>query len=158
MSDQSPKSHFEEIRDFHTKFELSYEDGPRDLPDDMKLFRIGFMIEELAEYANASGFLRIGKSLEDIHEHIVEKSHWMLKKHDESVNLEVQFDSLIDLEYVLLGTSYLHGFRHNEGWNRVHAANMQKVLVENIEDSKRKSKYDIVKPRGWKAPVLKDLL
>lgn len=44
---------FEYIRQFHWMFDLAYEDGPRDLPDDLRDFRIQFMYEELKEYCDA---------------------------------------------------------------------------------------------------------
>jgi predicted HAD superfamily Cof-like phosphohydrolase len=44
-----------------------------------------------------------------------------------------------------------------EGWNRVHAANMQKVKGTQ-EISKRNSPYDVVKPKDWTPPDLSDLV
>lgn len=70
----------------------------------------------------------------------------------------MQFDALIDLAYVVLGTAHLQGFDFEEGWRRVHAANMSKVRARRKSDSKRKSKFDVVKPEGWQAPVLTDLI
>lgn len=155
MSDQS---YFQDIADFHMKFELSYDqNNPRELPNDIALFRIGFMCEELAEYAQASGFVNIARSLNDLHEHIKENKRWVVNRL-EMRNVEVQFDSLIDLVYVALGTDYLHGFNFDKGWDIVHGANMKKIRVENIQDSKRGSKYDVVKPRGWKIPDLSHLV
>lgn len=150
-------SYFQDISSFHTKFELQYEGSPRELPEDLALFRIGFMAEELAEYAQASGFVNVARALNDLHEHIINKSRWMVNRL-EVRNVEVQFDSLIDLVYVALGTSYLHNFDFDEGWDRVHTANMKKVRVENVGDSKRKSTFDVVKPRGWLPPDLSDLV
>lgn len=151
-------SKFTDIRDFHTKFELHYENGPRELESDLSLFRIGFMIEELAEYAQASGYTNISHSLNTLHEHIKVGSRWVVGRNEGGRNPEVQFDSLIDLSYVAIGTSYLHGYDFDEGWRRVHAANMSKIRVENEDDSKRKSKFDVVKPRGWRPPDLSDLV
>lgn len=158
MSDiTAQRSFYNDIVDFHTKFELHYEESPRELPEDIALFRIGFMIEEVAEYAQASGFTNIARALNDLHEHIKSNSRWIVGR-NEVRDIEKQFDSLIDLVYVALGSSHQHGFRFNEGWNRVHAANMAKIRVENVDDSTRKSKYDVVKPRGWKPPDLSDLV
>lgn len=146
-----------DIAAFHTKFELRYDEGPRELPDDMSMFRIGFLIEELAEYAQSSGYANISRALNDLHLHIKNNSYWLTRRL-EMRDQEKQFDSLIDLVYVALGTSYLHGYDFDEGWRRVQAANMAKVRVENLEDSTRKSKYDVIKPRGWKPPNLSDLV
>lgn len=152
------QSFFTDIEDFHLKFELSYDGKARELQPDMGLFRIGFMVEELAEYTANSGYPNIARALNEIHEHIKEGHRWMTKQNDIGRSLEQQFDGLIDLTYVALGTAYLHGFQFNEGWRRVHGANMAKVRVENVNDSVRKSKFDVVKPKGWVPPKLSDLL
>lgn len=154
----SELSFYDDIRAFHTKFELQYEGSPRELEDDMALFRIGFMVEELAEYAMAPGFTSIARQLNELHEHIKENNRWLTKRNEAGHNFENQFDSLIDLVYVALGTSHLQGFDFDEGWRRVQAANMAKVRVENLTDSKRGSKYDVIKPRGWRPADLSDLL
>lgn len=147
-----------DIAAFHTKFELRYDGEPRELDDDMALFRIGFMCEELAEYAQASGYVNISRALNEIHQFIKDGKRWMVNK-VELRDVEKQFDSLIDLVYVALGTSYLHGFDFDEGWRRVQAANMAKVRVEaDLQGSTRGSKYDVVKPRGWKPADLSDLV
>jgi hypothetical protein len=73
-------------------------------------------------------------------------------------DLEQYFDGIIDLVYVALGAAYLAGLPFEEGFRRVHEANMKKVRAVTAEDSKRGSTYDIVKPAGWEAPVLDDLL
>lgn len=81
-----------------------------------------------------------------------------LDEYSNGSNLETKMDSLIDLVYVTLGTSYLHGFLFREGWNRVHHANMKKVRAQSVDQSKRGSTFDIVKPEGWGPPYLTDLL
>jgi len=73
-------------------------------------------------------------------------------------DLEEYFDGLIDLVYVALGAAYLAGLPFNEGFKRVHEANMTKVRALRQEDSKRGSTYDIVKPAGFVAPTLTDLI
>lgn len=147
-----------DIAAFHTKFGLQYNEEPRELPANMALFRIGFMIEELAEYSQACGFVNISRTLNDLHEHIMGDRRWIVNQL-ELRNFEAQFDSLIDLVYVALGTSYLQGFDFDEGWRRVHLANMSKVKVpSNLEGSKRKSEFDVVKPKGWRPADLSDLL
>lgn len=121
----------EDIKDFHKKFGLEYSAGPRQLPTDLQDFRSKFLQEELDEYE----------------EGVVYKDK------------EKQLDSLVDLLYVAFGTAYLHGFDIQAAWNRVHNANMQKIRAERPEDSRRGSiKYDVVKPPGWKAPDLSDLV
>ena len=132
-SPKSTASTFDPVSDmaeFHEKFGLTYRGRPRPLPEEMGDFREEFMCEELSEYA--------------------------LAKVDN--NLEKQFDALIDLVYVALGTAYLHGFDFKEGWRRVHEANMKKVRAQRASDSLRGSTFDVVKPAGWTPPDLSDLV
>jgi len=111
-----------DIKEFHEKFNLTYEGGPRELPVELDIFRTNFIQEELDEYIDSS-------------------------------NLEHKFDALIDMVYVILGTAYMHGFDFEEGWKRVHEANMTK-----IRQPSERSGFDVVKPDGWKAPDLGDLV
>jgi predicted HAD superfamily Cof-like phosphohydrolase len=119
-----------DIADFHTKFGLAYNDRPRDLPEDLQNFRVKFMQEELNEYAESAT----------------------------NGNLEGQLDALVDLVYVALGTAYMQGFNFKEAWRRVHEANMRKVRATSSDQSKRGSVSDVVKPVGWTAPDLSDLV
>lgn len=124
---------FQQVRAFHEKFEQPRTDGPRELPEDLQQFRINFMHEELREYELAV----------------------------QEGNLEKALDSLVDLVWVALGAADVHGFPFDEGWDRVFEANMKKVKVANEGDdhrSVRKSRFDIVKPEGWVAPDLSDLV
>lgn len=119
-----------DIKHFHEKYGLEYNDGPRSLNRELHNFRQAFMQEELDEYETAH----------------------------EADDLEGQLDALVDLAYVLLGTAYLQGLPFAEAWRRVHTANMAKVRVERAEDSKRGSTFDVVKPDGWTAPDHSDLV
>jgi len=135
-----------DIWNFHAKFDLLYKGKPRQLPEEIMMFRIGFMKEELMEYETAANRLHalLARGIEDD----AEVAHL----------LELQLDALVDLVYVALGTSHLHGFDFNEAWARVHRANMAKVRAQSEEDSKRGSKYDVVKPKGWEPPSHTDLV
>ena len=119
-----------DISDFHMKFGLEYHGPPRFLSDEMTSFRVGFMQEELDEYKSA---VYAG-------------------------DMEKQFDALIDLIYVALGTSYLHGFPFGAGWREVHRANMLKVRAESSEQSARGSTLDVIKPPGWTPPDIYEVL
>ena len=152
-----------DIADFHDKFRALGETIPGMLPpseleDELALFRIGFMVEELAEYAANSGFVNIARSLNELHDRIKEKARWVVKRNEGGRNLHEQFDGLIDLVYVALGTAYHHGVDFDEGWRRVHEANMAKMLARSHEDSKRGYRFDVVKPKGWKPADLSDLV
>lgn len=50
------------------------------------------------------------------------------------------------------------GFNFREAWRRVHEANMGKVRARRAQDSTRGSVFDVVKPPGWVAPDLSDLV
>lgn len=153
-----------DIDEFHAKFGIHYPDPPRLLPgdpprpdvldelesallelrrhgrsrDSLVSFRVAFMLEELVEYARAVKAGDLAKAL----------------------------DALVDLDYVLKGTVHLHGFCYpyngetavfEEAWRRVHDANMAKVKGTGAT-SERSVTFDVVKPPGWTAPVLDDLV
>lgn len=122
--------YMQDIQAFHEKFQIGYNGSPRVLDESTAAFRAKFMQEELDEYKKAY--------LEN--------------------DLEGQFDALIDLVYVALGTAYLQGLPFQDGWRRVQVANMAKIRAKSEADSKRGFKFDIVKPPGWTAPVLGDLI
>ena len=124
---------------FHEKFGLQYNGFPRPLPIEISVFRVGFMHEELKEYEEAVVAYNLSPNPKD---------------------LERQLDALVDLLYVLLGTAYLHGFARiwKTAFKRVHRANMKKVRAENSSESKRNSTQDVIKPEGWVAPDLSDLI
>jgi nicotinamide riboside kinase len=65
-------------------------------------------------------------------------------------DLAEQFDALLDLTYFALGTAHRCNFPWDHGWSRVQEANMTKVMGENG--------VEIIKPEGWQAPDLCDLL
>ena len=126
-----------DIEEFHSKMQLIYNDPPRMLPRDLAEFRVKFLYEELNEYELA-----------------------LMPDIPLTAARVKSFDALIDLVYVALGTSYLHGYNFREGWRRVHAANMRKVRATGADDplSTRKHAADVVKPDGWKAAKLEDLI
>lgn len=140
-----------DIADFHTKFGLTYDGPPRVLPVAMSDFRKKFMDEELNEYGAS--------------EAQASAERFLLSKPDQAnyaFHLENMLDALVDEVYVVLGTSYLHGFNFREAWRRVHAANMRKIRATkagpDAKDSGRAKEFDIVKPRGWEAPSHIDLV
>jgi len=70
-----------------------------------------------------------------------------------SKDREGQLDALVDLVYVALGTAYYENFKFDKAFNIVHKANMKK-----IQKATKRSKWDVVKPKGWKAPNIKDCI
>jgi predicted HAD superfamily Cof-like phosphohydrolase len=65
-------------------------------------------------------------------------------------------DGIVDLMVVAMGTAYVAGLFPvlEEAWDRVMAANMLKEKGQG----KRGHPMDLVKPAGWKAPVMMDLI
>jgi len=151
MVELVPGQLFRDIEAFHRKFGLEPTDDPgHRLPDDVLEFRIKFMLEELREYANS-----VGMDFD-----VVDGKVSIEKVSDEFV-AEQALDGLLDLCYVAVGSAYLHRFSEfNEAWRRVQEANMSKVRADSADDdrSHRKHMLDIVKPVGFKPPVLTDLL
>lgn len=121
---------FDDVSAFNKKFGLEPTDGPNFPDEEIWKLKNRHMQEELDEIRAAC---LIG-------------------------DLEQYFDGIIDLIYVALGAAYLADLPFDEGFKRVHEANMKKVRAITAEDSKRGSTYDIIKPAGWEAPVLDDLL
>lgn len=138
----------EDIAEFHKKFGLEYEGKPRPLPFDLYDFRYWFMVEEANEWKDAQKQMTLAVSG---HPEIP------LEPADVTHNMAKALDAIVDVLYITLGNAYLQGFneRHlSEAWSRVHEANMKKMRGE----SKRSALYDIVKPPGWVAPKLDDLV
>lgn len=142
---------WDDVLEFHSKFQQSYEDKPRQLPAALQSFRDKFAMEEFREY----------------NDHVLLGERVLQYPDDAAMafHLEQQFDALIDLTYVVLGTAHLQGFSFPEGWRRVHEANMSKVIAvkdgvetTNVIDSGRDKRFDIVKPKGWEPPSHADLV
>ena len=121
---------FKDVSEFHVKFEVPANDKPDFLQMELSALKCIHLKEELTEFYTSL----------------------------ECEDLEQAFDALIDLVYVALGTAHLMGLPFNEGWKRVHEANMKKIRATCASQSKRNSSFDIVKPEGWVPPVLSDLI
>lgn len=128
-------SFFTDVGEFHRAFDLPHSaDGkpPTALTSDDLAFRIAFMMEELTEFTRAAS------------------------QHD----LAGMLDALVDLVYVACGTAHLKRLPFDEAWAAVHAANMRKVRAESADDprSKRGHSLDVVKPIGWVAPDIEEII
>jgi predicted HAD superfamily Cof-like phosphohydrolase len=127
-------TNFDDVGDFHAKFGLDSVtrngSGPREVPDDLLEFRIGFLKEELREFEEACALGdEPGKA-----------------------------DALIDLAYVVFGTAQLLGYPWQELWEEVQAANMRKERAERADQSMRGSTWDVVKPHDWTPPEIEGIL
>lgn len=116
--------------------------------------RLNFQFEELLETAEAAGFSMCyeqdgdGKVIDMLFERtpglVISKAKFL--------------DGVVDQVYVALGTAWLCCMPFGEAWRRVHVANMKKKRAERVEESTRKSLFDVVKPSGWTPPNLDDLV
>lgn len=123
-------SEYEDLLDFHDKFGMPESPHPRILEPELMNFRIDFLEEELAE-------------IEDAYAH---------------EDLAGIADGLVDLVYVAVGTAELMGLPWRELWDEVQRANMSKERALRVEDSKRGSTFDVIKPAGWTPPDIQGIL
>lgn len=122
---------YQDVIDFHKKFGLQYDGPPRHFSEVPEIeFRMKRMSEEVRETVAAF--------------HANQAPEF--------------FDGHLDQIYILLGTMHLCGYDVNEGWRRVHAANMAKERAHKGNPGKYGDKADIVKPADWVAPDLTDLV
>ncbi len=126
--------YLEDVVDFHNKFKVQ---SPTVLEDhqmahSMQQFKIKHLQEELDEYVKSVN----------------------------TSDMEGALDALVDLIYVAYGVVHAHDFAgvFPEAWRRVHAANMAKEVATKENASKRGFAFDIVKPKGWTAASLEDLV
>lgn len=66
--------------------------------------------------------------------------------------------SLLEVHRSIVDHAFLCGLDFVTAWQRVHDANMRKKRAEKESDSKRGSRFDVIKPEGWVAPDLRDLV
>jgi predicted HAD superfamily Cof-like phosphohydrolase len=119
-----------DIDNFHKKY--GFEKNEKvDIPDNSELinFRTAFLMEELAEYTNA------------------------ITKKDTAGAL----DALVDIVYIALGTAWLFNLPFEKAWNEVQKANMSKIRAKD-KTGKRGTKFDVVKPKDWKAPNIEKII
>jgi predicted HAD superfamily Cof-like phosphohydrolase len=124
---------FDNVGAFHRKFGLPVAERytvPHGISRELQQFRLRFLREELEELDKAYA----EDSLPDI------------------------ADALVDLVYVALGTAHLHGLPWEALFDEVQRSNMQKVRAQHAGDSKRGSTFDVVKPEGWQAPLIEEVL
>lgn len=139
-----------DIIDFHTKFKQYYDGPPRMMVDELLKFRLKFLGEELKELAAAHG--------------VVMEVNLVGTCEPPPQAMPLAFDALIDMDYVLKGTVHLMGFSavYQEGWRRVHHANMTKELARSVQASTdatgRGYAFDVIKPPGWRPPYHLDLM
>jgi predicted HAD superfamily Cof-like phosphohydrolase len=65
-------------------------------------------------------------------------------------------DALVDLTYVAIGFAVELGYDFDEAWERVHESNMAKL--DRNGDPIFREDGKVLKPEGWSAPSLDDLV
>lgn len=130
-----------DVRDFNLKFNQIVNADPVHLSRRKLAQRANFMLEELLEFAEASGLmLSCNADCEAV---------FVIDPEGEQ-DLELQADALIDIVYVAKGTAVMSGLPWQAFWSDVQRANMAKHQVPG--------KWKIAKPEGWIAPRTKELL
>ena len=90
----------------------------------------------------------LGERQAMMYEELCEYIHASINNDKEKV-----LDSLVDLVYFAVGTATALNWDFDEAFKRVHEANMKKVRAYT-----ERSAVDLIKPTGWKAPDLSDLV
>ena len=150
------QTNFDAVGEFHTKFGLPSvsQQGayPRHPDDELRMFRVRFLIEELREYMEAQGLKLVGDEYGNLD--IVKIDDALFKAPDHAG----MFDALLDLAYVTHGAAHIHGYPWQDGWDLVQEANMTKERATSAEQSSRGGTWDVIKPPGWTPPDIAGLL
>ena len=155
-----------DVKEFNDKFGIPCSRKPNFLSQEDMKYRLNFLLEEMNELAQNSGFAIL------VNEKDGTLSYEPIPEWHDSANLEECLDGLIDLVYVAYGTALMMGFGAliprgidsrrstiwGEAWSRVHLANMSKQRATSVAASKRGHSFDVIKPKGWIKPTFGDLL
>ena len=130
FDDMDKDTLLKDIDAFHKKFKFEKNEKVG-IPDNNELvnFRTSFLMEELAEYTQA------------------------ITKKDSAGAL----DALVDIVYIALGTAWLFNLPFERAWEQVQKANMSKVRTKS-KSKKRGTSFDVVKPKGWTAPDIEQII
>lgn len=132
------------VRAFHDKFGIVNPTTPHFLNEKVLGFRIKFMYEELKEFIQASGY-----NIEVALGHHPGNEFQMMKPEQDMHGMA---DALVDLVYVAHGTALMMGIPWEKIWDEVQKKNMLKERATSADQSKRGSKLDVIKPKGWTPP------
>ena len=130
FDDMDKDTLLKDIDSFHKKYKFEKNEKVG-IPDDNELvnFRTSFLMEELAEYTQA------------------------ITKKDSAAAL----DALVDIVYIALGTAWLFNLPFERAWEQVQKANMSKIRTKS-KSKKRGTSFDVVKPKGWTAPDIEQII
>lgn len=173
-------SMYDDVVKFHQKFQLPPYKSLADMPGDLVRFRENFIVEEAAETWKALeqknwpealdglidlAYVALGTTylmgaerpaLYTNHQVVGIQSLLALSKGYTLSEDSTQF--LIDLVYGCRMSAIVMGFHFDKGWRRVQEANMSKIRAKRDTVGKRGSTWDVVKPEGWRAPIMDDLV
>ncbi len=126
-------NYIDKVKEFMTLFGQPVVDKPTIMPENRNKLRISLILEELEEYAEASALSDYFIDLCD-----GKVSNYIQPPNiinTQEVNLNEQFDALLDLQYVLSGAVLENGFGNifDEGFNEVHRSNMSKACSSEEE-------------------------
>jgi predicted HAD superfamily Cof-like phosphohydrolase len=155
---------FSDVGDFHRKFGLPFVEasssritnaGPKEVPRDLALFRLVFMLEELGELLEAMGghFVDNNPHADDSPMSV---GVWL--PDDFKIDHAKAFDALMDEAYVTYGFAHLLGYPWAAGWEAVQRANMAKERATKTTSTERGGTWDVVKPEGWTPPDIEGVL
>ena len=65
-------------------------------------------------------------------------------------------DALVDIVVITKGTAVMTGLPWNDLWKEVHRANSEKV--PGINPKRPEHDFDLIKPPGWVAPRIQQIL
>ena len=175
-----------DVEAFHEKFQLKPYDSFRDLPDDLVRFREKFLTEEALEtykatlsanppevldglidlaYVALGTFYLAGGTLLGVANYRklqpYEFGTLQVMRMSKGVRLEKDANNLtfmLDIAFGCRSMAQEMGWFFDTGWDRGQSANMSKVRAKREGDSKRGSTWDVVKPKGWVAPKMDDLV
>jgi len=171
---------WEDVERFHKKFDLPPYGSIASMPDDLRNFREIFLREEALEIKEAKsrqdhaevldglidlayvaiGTLYLGGSkktclLSSFLELHTSDFQVMARPEFKLTDGSVQY--LVDVTSSCRKAALAFGYNFDVGWARVQSANMKKVRATD-SSGKRKSQWDVIKPQGWTAPDLSDLV
>lgn len=138
---------FQDVFDFHAKFDLLRFEKPGHLTKGKLRERIEFMQEELNEFVEGCGLVAITTTDSP-------GTPVLAYEDDGDQDLAKQADALVDLVYVALGTAVMLGLPWDWLWNDVQRANMAKVRGR----TKRGHAVDVTKPPDWQGPQTQRIL
>ena len=154
-----PLSNFEKVAEFQHKFGLPVGTEPTEIPAE------GLLPEEGRHVAisirQVEAFIKARRTEDDQMWGRVQMMLEELRELAEAItigDLEMAADSLVDLDYFLLGTAVMMGLPYDALFAEVHRANMDKVRVESATEGKRLNKLDCKKPEGWQPPNIARVL